>query len=251
MNCRVNPKDRSLRGGKGRGQKDPRNTCGFEVLENRTLMSASTLAAPSALTAIGATTNTIQLHWKDNASTATGYNIFRSTDGVHYSLLTKLNSKNAVNYNDTTALSGHGYDYAIQATGGSTASAASNIAGAVAPLKAPTGLTARISGTSINLTWTDNDKTATGYFVLRSEDNVHFNLIATLAGGSAKSYSDTLPASGKTFYYKIEAFNTSAASAASASAIVTTPANPVSVTTRYGDELVVTADGLDDSISIL
>jgi len=251
MNCRVTPKDRSLRGGKGRGQKDPRNTCGFEVLENRTLMSASTLAAPSALTAIGATTNTIQLHWKDNASTATGYNIFRSTDGVHYSLLTKLNSKNAVNYNDTTALSGHGYDYAIQATGGSTASAASNIAGAVAPLKAPTGLTARISGTSINLTWTDNDKTATGYFVLRSEDNVHFNLIATLAGGSAKSYSDTLPASGKTFYYKIEAFNTSAASAASASAIVTTPANPVSVTTRYGDELVVTADGLDDSISIL
>lgn len=121
----------------------------------------------------------------------------------------------------------------------------------VPSLKVPTGLTAHISGPSIDLTWTDNDSTATGYYILRSQNNVNFNLVATLTGESTHSYSQLFPAYGTGFYYRIEAFKTGVTSAMSASAYVATPAADVSVSLRYGDELVVDAMGADDLISIV
>jgi hypothetical protein len=242
---------RSTRGGaKLRAQKDLRNACGFEALEGRTLMSAGPLAAPSNLTAVATTATSITLSWKDNTSTATGYEILRSTDGVHYTLVSVQSSSTAVSYKDPNALSGHNYDYEVLAYSGSTISAVSKVATATTPLKTPTGMTATVADASVNLTWTDNDTSATGYYVYRSQDNFHFNLIATLAGSSVKNYSDPIPLYSKTFYYRVIAFSTLTTSAPSASTTVTTPAADVSVTTRYGDELVVTALGTDDLISI-
>jgi fibronectin type 3 domain-containing protein len=253
MKAQGSPKDRCARGGgKRRHRKDARHTCGFEVLENRTLMSGSPLAAPSDLTAVATATTTIELHWKDNAPTANGYEIIRSTDGVHFTLISVLNSPNAVSYNDTTVLSGHGYGYEVLAYSGSTVSALSNYAAATTPtpVKSPTGLTANVSDASVDLTWTDNDPSATGYYVYRSQSNVNFNLIATLTGGSIKSYSDPMPLYSKTFYYRVVAFDAVSTSAPTGSVTVTTPGADVSVTTRYGDELIVTALGTDDLISI-
>jgi calpain family cysteine protease/fibronectin type III domain protein len=251
MKAQGTAKDRSVRGGgKPRIQKDLRNVCGFEALEGRTLMSGSPLAAPSNLTAVATAANSVTLQWKDNTSTATGYEVLRSTDGVHYTLVSVQSSSTAVSYKDPNVLSGHNYDYEVLAYSGSTISATSNATAATTPLKAPTGLTATVSDASNDLTWTDNDTSATGYYVYRSQDNVHFNLIATLTGSSVKSYSDPIPLYSKTFYYRVVAFNAVSTSAQSTSATVTTPAADVSVTTRYGDELVVTALGTDDLISI-
>jgi hypothetical protein len=251
MKAQGTAKDRSARGsGKPRVQKDLRNACGFEALEGRTLMSGSPLAAPSNLTAVATAANSVTLQWKDNTSTATGYEILRSTDGVHYSLVSVQSSAGTVSYKDTTVLSDHSYDYEVLAYSGSTVSAISNAAKATTPLKTPTGLTATVSDASVDLTWTDNDPSATGYYVYRSQSNVGFNLIATLTGGSIKSYSDPIPLYSKTFYYRVVAFNAVSTSAPTSSVTVTTPAADVSVTTRYGDELVVTALGTDDLISI-
>jgi len=235
---------------RSRVQRDLANACRFEALEGRTLMSASVLAAPSALTATATAPTSIKLQWRDNAGTATGYNVLRSTDGVHYTELARLTSGGASSFTDATAASGHVYDYEVQAFSGSATSAASNVAAAKTPLVTPTGLTTSLSGLSIKLTWTDNDSSVTGYDVLRSTDGVHFSPIATITSSSTRSYTDSTTTWGTKYYYQIESFNAVTSSAASAAASVTTPRSGVTVTTRYGDELVVTAAGADDSVSI-
>jgi len=245
-------KNRSVRGsGKPRGHRDPRNGCGFEALEGRTLMSGGPVAAPSNLTVVAATTSYVELQWKDNTSSAVGYEVLRSYDGVHYSNLFDIISSTVTTCTDYSVQTGHVYDYKVEAIGTTTFSAASNAATAVTPLIAPTGLTAQISGTSVELFWHVSDPFATGYFVYRSQNNVNFNLVGTVTGASVDAFTQQIPAYGKTFYYRIQAFNSAVESLASASATVTAPAANVSVTTRYGDELVVTASGVDDLISIL
>jgi len=120
-----------------------------------------------------------------------------------------------------------------------------------APLAAPTGFTAHIAGTSIDLAWTDNTSSATGYHILRSTDGVNYVLLTNATGATADTYTQPYPTYGEKYYYKVEAYNGVTTSAATAAASVTTPGAAVTVTTRYGDELVITANGVDDLISIL
>jgi len=204
-------------------QRDLANACRFEALEGRTLMSAGFLAAPSALTATATAPTSIKLQWKDNASAATGYNVLRSTDGVHYSELTQLESGSASSFTDFTAASGHVYDYEIQAFSGSASSTGSNVAKAATPLVTPTGFTASLSGSSVKLAWTDSDPSATGYYIARSTDGAHYTLIAKITSGSTKTYTDSATAAGTKYYYIMEAYNAVTTSALSAVAIVTTP----------------------------
>ncbi len=208
------------------------------------------LAAVSGLTASATGPKTVQLNWTDNDSSATGYYVLRATDGVHFTEIASLTSATVKTYTDATALSGHAYQYEVEAFDAATTSPASKAASVVTPLAAPTGLTASLSGLTIKLTWTDADSSATGYYVLRSTDNVHFSQLAALNTGSANSYSDSATAYGTTYYYKVEAFNAIATSAASGVASKATPASGVSIAKEFGDELVITAAGVDDSISV-
>ncbi|MGD0460908.1 MAG: C2 family cysteine protease [Tepidisphaeraceae bacterium] len=208
------------------------------------------LAAVSGLTASATGPKIVQLNWTDNDSSATGYYVLRATDGIHFTEIANVATATAKTYTDATALSGHVYQYEIEAFDPVRTAPASNAASAVTPLVAPTALTATLSGLTIKLAWTDADSSATGYYVLRSTDNVHFNQIAALNTGSANSYSDSATAYGTTYYYKVEAFDAVATSAASAVLSKATPAAGVSIATQFGDELVITAAGVDDSISV-
>ncbi len=74
--------------------------------------------------------------------------------------------------------------------------------------------------------------------------------MTTLTNSSANSYVDSPSASG-TYYYKVEAFDSVATSAASN--VVNkafTSTSTVSIATEFGDELVITATGADDSILV-
>ncbi|MGA2232765.1 MAG: hypothetical protein ABSH22_17840, partial [Tepidisphaeraceae bacterium] len=190
------------------------------------------LVAPSGLTAAATAPTSVQLKWKDNDPTAAGYDILRSTNGKTYSLVTLLASGSATTYTDTTAVSGTTYDYEVQASNGSNASAVSNAAAATTGLAPVSGLTAAATApTTVQLNWTDNDNSATGYNVLRATDGIHFTQLAKVTSATATTYTDSAAAAGTQYQYEVVAFNAVATAAACAPASVTAPlAAPTSLT---------------------
>ena len=221
------------------------------------------LAAPSKLAVTVTSSSQTHLTWVDNDASATGYNVLRSTDGIHFSQLSKLSTGAANSVDDKTALPFTKYYYQIQATTAEATSPASNIASATTPLAAPTNLIANgSSGTSVLLTWTDTNPSAGGYAISRSTDGIHFTALTKLSTGTATSYTDTTVTRGQKYYYEIAATagtNTSAVSNIATVSLASEPVSPtptpgttttVSITTRYSDELVITAAGTADKVSV-
>ena len=119
------------------------------------------------------------------------------------------------------------YQYRVRAYNTAGNSAYSNTASAttttvvIAPA-APSGLTAiAVSGTQINLAWTDNSNNEDGFRIERSIDNLIFLEIATV-GANTTTYSDTLLPVPATYYYRVRAYNIGGNSAYSNTASATT-----------------------------
>jgi fibronectin type 3 domain-containing protein len=223
---------------------------GVSNTASASLPAQAQLGTPSGLTA-QASGNSVQLNWTA-ATGATGYYVLRSTNNVNFTQIATLGAVTA--YTDNSTTSGTLYYYQIEACNGSTTSPACASATATTPLSAPTALGATVSGSSIVLNWTDEDPSATGYYVLRSTNDSTFTSIGTVNGVSSNSYTDPTVTSGTTYYYEVEAFDaatTSAASGAASQVVPETQENTVSITSRYSDdELVVNSTGTDDTISV-
>jgi len=72
---------------------------------------------------------------------------------------------------------------------------------------APSNLTATaVSGSQIDLAWTQNATNATAYLVERSSDNVIFSQLASL-GASATNFSNSGLPGSSTYYYRVRASN--------------------------------------------
>lgn len=216
---------------------------------NARLTTAAHLAAPSSLTATEIGPTTALLQWTDNESSAAGYLVLRATGRNHFRRIAKVLTPNATTFSDTSINSSRTYTYEIEAFRGRRVSRASNKAAMMVPPAAPSGLSIRPNGMSIELHWTDDDISATGYTVLRSTDGVNYAQLALITSGGAASYVDHSVAVGTTYYYEVKASNATVESDASGFAAVTIPST-VSVTTRHGDELIVTATGASDSVEI-
>ncbi len=106
--------------------------------------------------------------------------------------------------------------------GNSSVTYASKGAIDVTPPTAPTGLTAAVSGTTIDLVWgaASDDVGVTGYRVYRSSNGSSYALLATTG---ATSYGDTGLPAGTTFWYQVTAIDAAANESAAA--------GPVSATT--------------------
>lgn len=88
---------------------------------------------------------------------------------------------------------------------------------------APSGLSAStVSGTQIDLSWTDNSANETGFRVERSPDGSTWAEIGP-AAADATSYSDTGLTPGTTYYYRVRAYNASGNSAYAGPVSATTP----------------------------
>jgi uncharacterized protein YdbL (DUF1318 family) len=218
----------------------------------------TSLVAPSALGASLKTSNSIQLNWTNNCTTASGYYVLRSTDGSAFSRAASIGSSTANSYVDAARVSGHTYDYEVQAYAGTKTSGVSNIAEvtlAQAAPSAPAGLTASPVGSWVNLAWTDTDPSATGYLVLRSTDAANYTQIANLNSGAAASDIDAAVSAGLGYYYEIEAYNSSGliSSPSNVVSIIAPSAQAsggVSIGVRFSNELIITASGANDSISV-
>ena len=151
---------------------------------------------------ISTTNNTITLTW-ENQTSATKYEIQRSTDNKKWS---KLANVTEVNYVDKKLTYGKNYYYKVKAYDGTKWTKYSNVVNKkVVPNKV--NLSVKSVGTNnVKLSW---DKVSvTGYEVYRSTDNKKWSKVTTITKSSTLEYNNKKLKANKTYYYKVRAYKT-------------------------------------------
>jgi fibronectin type 3 domain-containing protein len=212
--------------------------------------AATALTTPTGLSA-DAGANTVGLTWSGVDTHAASVIVMRSRDNITYTAIATLGA-GATAYTDATVATASTYYYKVRAnltgrTAGTTA--ALQVA---TDILAPTAVTAQVSGIKVNLAWADANRAGMGYIVLRSTDDSSYSQVATIAAGAARKYIDAAVSPDQQYYYRVKAVTGVRVSDSSAAGTVTTPlgTGKITVTTRYGGELVVTAYAKADAISI-
>ena len=116
------------------------------------------LLVPFSLTASVFNSSEIDVSWSDaSATTATGYNVLRSTDDVTFAQVGSTTGVNASYFSDTSLLPGTHYYYEIQATNAVVTSASSKPADAITdPTLADSGPSSVAEGSTYTLMLTAN-----------------------------------------------------------------------------------------------
>jgi len=206
---------------------------GFSNEANATTLV--TPATPTNLAGTAVSSSRIDLSWTDNATNETGYLLDRAPDNAGtagaFAQIASL-AAGATAYSNTGLNANTRYWYRIRAMNASDTSAYSShlSVSSLQGLAAPTALQAQvISGTQINLTWTDNTTSETAYGVERAPDNAGaagaFASIASLPA-NAVSYSDASVSQNTRYWYRVRASNTLDVSPYSAQISATTPLLP-------------------------
>jgi GH18 family chitinase/fibronectin type 3 domain-containing protein/sugar lactone lactonase YvrE len=176
----------------------------------------ATLAAPAMLTAT-AGPNQIVLNWTASPY-AEGYSVYRSTSSAGG--FTKIGASATNSYTDTTTVAGVLYYYQLVAYDNAGTSGVSEQVSAKATLPVPTGLTATVSGETINLKW-NASAGAIEYAVQRSVTNGGpYNTY--LGSTTATTYVDGTAIPGTTYYYVVAA--------------VADPPNSVAIESAYSNQ---------------
>jgi hypothetical protein len=149
----------------------------------------------------------VTLTWTNNAPDATGIRVYRSTDGVNFTLLNTV-SRFVTSYTDpappVSLAAGTTYYYRLVATNQVGDGAPSDIAIVSTP-GSPVLKLANVISTEIDLSWTrtGNDH----YNIERSTDGVNFTTInQTPIPTAVTTYSDTGLLPG-TYYYRVRSIN--------------------------------------------
>jgi len=116
-------------GGSGTGGHILGTLVGYGLLDSYLTSNASYFGAPSALAAkwVAGPTAGVQLNWTRNSTLETEIEVDRSTDGMHWSVLTYLTNGTTA-YLDTSATESGTYYYRVRAISGANATAYSNTA---------------------------------------------------------------------------------------------------------------------------
>ena len=204
--------------------------------------------APSGLRITSITFAAVFLAWTDNSGNELGFTIQRKkgATGTYADIGTV--GPNATIYvdSDSTLVDGTQYYYKVCATNTAGNSPFSNEVNGITLLETPTGLSATaVSSSQINLTWTDNSSSESGYKIEQSPvDNLHYTQIATV-GSNQTSYNATGLSAGTRYYYRVRAYNAIANSAYSSEKNATTLASiPVApsgltITTVLSNKIII------------
>lgn len=203
--------------------------------------------APTALSATVLAGPQVRLTWTDNAGNETGYIVQRRYAGWIWEDLTVAGA-NAVTHLDTTSIGNVVYEYRVAARNAVGTSPWSsgvlvNTANVgVQPPTAPSALTANAPGANrVDLAWSDNSTTETGFHVERRVVGGTFARIATTAS-NATLYADTSVVAGTSYEYRVIATTGAVDSTPSNTATVTTPGGVGVPNTPTGFGLVVNAN---------
>ncbi|WP_368293240.1 cell wall-binding repeat-containing protein [Dehalobacter sp. TBBPA1] len=176
------------------------------------------LDTPSNLEATALNSKEIHLSW-DDVDGASYYYIYRSTSSSD--TYTKIKTVSTNSYTDTGLTAEKTYYYKIQAYGSDGLSAFSSVKyDKTDAVSVPATLTATaLSSSQIKLTW-ETVSDAESYYIYRATSETGtYTKIATV---TALEYTNTGLTSGKTYYYKIKAYNGSSLSDYSSVAEATT-----------------------------
>ena len=227
------------------------NAVGDSIYSNTvtatTAAAAVAPAAPSALTAAAASTSRINLSWSDNSANEDGFNVERSTDGVHFTQVGTVGA-GVTTYGATGLGAGARYFFRVRAYNPVGNSAYSNSASATTqaqptPPASPSSLAAAaVSPSQINLTWQDNSTDEAGFKVERSTDGVNFTQVAAVAAG-VTSYAATGLGASTTYHFRVRAYNAAGDSAYGNAATAGTPAALITESFAAGAPGFTTVDG--------
>lgn len=180
---------------------------------------------PSNLTAAAVSTNQIHLAWTGDSAGEAGFLIERAPDsagspGPWTQIATA--GTNVTTYNDSGLSPNTTYWYRVRAYNAGGNSGYSNQANAIT--LSPLGLTATAaSATQVNLSWSDASTNEDGFKIERSIDGTNFTQIAQVLPNTT-TYRDTGAWPGTTYFYGVQAYNTSGDSGISGIASAGTPA---------------------------
>jgi len=183
----------------------------------------SSLPAPSGLAATVVSSSQVDLTWTDNSDNETGFSLERSVGGAAFDQIATL-AADATWYSDTSVPDGSVVQYRIQAIDDTSTSAYSNVAQAIVPPAAPTGLVVGVDGTGVGISWNDPSGSATGYVVQRSSDGGNTWSTLTTINAGTTSYLDTTALAGSSYDYQVLATGGGASSDALGPGHVDVPA---------------------------
>ena len=198
-----------------------------------TIISTTPPVAPSGLIATpNPVSRTVALSWTDNSDNETGFRIQRQFNGGTWDTTYDEVSANTTEYSDNNTIPGT-YNYRIEAYNdfGQTQSPETACTVVDIPL-APSSLTAlsNPAAGTIELNWTDNSSSETGFVVQRYPEGAPWNTSYAMVTANITSYTDSGLSLNTTYTYQIVAFNSNGYSSPSneASALIASeiPAPP-------------------------
>lgn len=182
------------------------------------------LTAPLVLELVLAAPQAVEIAWNDAAQGESAYIVQRAQDmggmpGGFSDL--EVTAPDTQSFQDTSVLPGESWWYRVSATWEGSAPSQSNAVAVSTPSsdsepKAPEGLAVVAQGSTwLGLEWVDAADGEEGYYLERAKDQSGspdgFQVIATLAG-DLEHYEDTTLQSGKSYWYRLRAFDGTQAS---------------------------------------
>jgi len=185
------------------------------------------LNSPTTLAIDEFTTSAITLSWVDASNNEVGYQINRSSNGGDetpiYKRLAVLGA-GVTSYNDSNVVDGQEYYYKVLTLGATANSELTEAVSARTPINTPTFLRGESTANQIEVSWTDNSESETGFQIERSLDGITYAQIATVAMDET-SYVDTTVSASAFYYYRVRAYTDSTNSEYSTIASLSTPSD--------------------------
>lgn len=184
-------------------------------------------APPSVLTVLASNTTSIYLSWKDNSSNETGFKIEQKKNGGSWVNVGTV-GLNETNFTAGQLSAATQYMFRVYAVNTIGVSTFSNEVSATTqslkePPKTPSGFTATvISKSKVALSWEDNSTNENGFVIERRQGLGAWSLVANLPENT-KAFSDNSVSSGRTYSYRLYAYNSVGNSSATSSVTVSTP----------------------------
>lgn len=179
-------------------------TAGDSAYSN-TASGSTALNPPTGLTATPVGSSQIDLAWADNSFVETGFEIDRSPDGLGSWVTIASPAANATSYSDTGLASNTPFFYRVRAVAGALSSSYDEDS-TTTSIAAPTGLSATTaSSASIDLAWTDNSSSETGFQVERSLTGGAPWAVVTTTAANATAYTDIALSASTLYFYRVRA----------------------------------------------